>query len=524
MIRYGAWSWFGGRTVTFSWEHEYGPLDWPRRGTTLLEVESRRPLYWKVETLDRFDGLRWTRSRDNNSIPSGAEMPPDPDERWERRFEVTVRALESDFVVVAGTPLRAARAPVPTFRWRRTGPSAASRSRCAAATATGCARTCPIRRRRRCARSPADYPVSFAQYTRIALPRAGETAIDDARGTGLGRPEVSVPLRGDGSAADLQATAGELRASPYARVYDLSQRLTANATTTYDAVAAVRSYLRDNYTYSERPPSADYPLEAFLFEDKIGYCQQFSGAMALLLRMAGIPARVSAGFSPGSRNRDAGEYRVRDLDAHSWVEVYFTGIGWVTFDPTPSGAPAERSGTLADPAPISSPGDSADRADRPDAATGGGAGADAGESGSGGGMGFLGWLAVGAALLGATAGGVALRARRARRDLGPQELAGAGLRELERALPRLGIAVPPDATLLSLEKRVGRAAGPVAAGYVADLRRARFGPPTRRGIRPAGRHALRRGLTAARGPFVWLQGLVLLPPWGPRPRRPLMKS
>ena len=66
--------------------------------------------------------------------------------------------------------------------------------------------------------------------------------------------------------------------------------------------------------------------------------------MALMLRMSGIPARVVSGFSPGSFNRDTGEYRVRDLDAHSWVEVYFPDIGWVTFDPTPAAAPADRAG------------------------------------------------------------------------------------------------------------------------------------------------------------------------------------
>ena len=63
--------------------------------------------------------------------------------------------------------------------------------------------------------------------------------------------------------------------------------------------------------------------------------------MALMLRMAGIPARVSTGFAPGSLNADTGEWRVRDLDAHSWVEVSFPDIGWVPFDPTPPVAPAE---------------------------------------------------------------------------------------------------------------------------------------------------------------------------------------
>ena len=61
--------------------------------------------------------------------------------------------------------------------------------------------------------------------------------------------------------------------------------------------------------------------------------------MALLLRMGGVPARVASGFTPGSLDRRRGEYVVRDLDAHSWVEAYFPRYGWVTFDPTPAVAP-----------------------------------------------------------------------------------------------------------------------------------------------------------------------------------------
>src|SRR4051794_41851065 len=62
--------------------------------------------------------------------------------------------------------------------------------------------------------------------------------------------------------------------------------------------------------------------------------------MALMLRMNGIPARVAAGFAPGIYDQSTKEFRVRDLDAHSWVEVYFDNIGWVPFDPTPTAAPA----------------------------------------------------------------------------------------------------------------------------------------------------------------------------------------
>ena len=101
--------------------------------------------------------------------------------------------------------------------------------------------------------------------------------------------------------------------------------------------------------YLGRPTSSPTPrcrrrrratLDGFLFDAKQGYCQQYSGAMALLLRMAGIPARVVTGFSTGATDTKTGEYVVRDFDAHSWVEVYYPDWGWITFDPTPADSPA----------------------------------------------------------------------------------------------------------------------------------------------------------------------------------------
>src|SRR3954468_4528229 len=150
-----------------------------------------------------------------------------------------------------------------------------------------------------------------------------------------------MPLWGTRSYADPRAPRRPVAGSVYGRMYRIATRVVAGAASQYEAVHTIERYLDRNYTYSEKPRPAQYPLNAFMFRDQYGYCQQFSGAMALMLRMAGIPSRVAAGFAPGSFNRDSGEYRVRDLDAHSWVEVYFNGIGWVTFDPTPAAAPAE---------------------------------------------------------------------------------------------------------------------------------------------------------------------------------------
>ncbi len=130
----------------------------------------------------------------------------------------------------------------------------------------------------------------------------------------------------------------EIEGSPYLRVAELSRRLTADQPSAYDAVLAVEDYVRDNANYSESPPERPVPLNAFLFDDRLGYCQHFSGAMALLLRFAGIPTRVASGFTPGER-QGQDSYLVTGLDAHAWVEVYFEGIGWVPFDPTPAEAP-----------------------------------------------------------------------------------------------------------------------------------------------------------------------------------------
>src|ERR671922_673757 len=181
----------------------------------------------------------------------------------------------------------------------------------------------------------------------MELPAPGTSAIrgigrlgDAARSQDSEGTVVFAGLRGSTDTGTDNA-AELLRNSRYGQTYELARRLTDDVPNGYEAVKAVEGHLQRNYVYSERVPSAALPLEDFLFREEAGYCQQFSGAMALMLRMVGIPARVVAGFSPGSYNRDTGEYRVRDLDAHSWVEVYFTGIGWVPFDPTPTAAPAE---------------------------------------------------------------------------------------------------------------------------------------------------------------------------------------
>ena len=82
------------------------------------------------------------------------------------------------------------------------------------------------------------------------------------------------------------------------------------------------------------------PLAEFLFERKQGHCEYFASAMAIMLRTLGIPSRVVNGFRTGEFNDLTSQYVIRDRDAHSWVEAYFPGYGWVSFDPTPVAAAA----------------------------------------------------------------------------------------------------------------------------------------------------------------------------------------
>ena len=123
-----------------------------------------------------------------------------------------------------------------------------------------------------------------------------------------------------------------------ARIAELAKNVTAGAQTPFDKAVAIEAYLRSKYTYTLNLTGkpGDDPLAHFLFETRAGHCEYFASAMTIMLRTQGVAAREVNGFLPGEFNDLAGDYIVRASDAHSWVEVYFPGSGWMTFDPTPS--------------------------------------------------------------------------------------------------------------------------------------------------------------------------------------------
>lgn len=124
------------------------------------------------------------------------------------------------------------------------------------------------------------------------------------------------------------------------RVPRLAEQITASAKNNFDKAAALENYLRTRFGYTLQLPRTEQrdPIANFLFERKQGHCEYFASAMAVMLRTLKIPSRVVTGFRSDEFNDLTGNYVVRAKDAHAWVEAYFPGYGWQTFDPTPGGS------------------------------------------------------------------------------------------------------------------------------------------------------------------------------------------
>ncbi len=484
---------------SFDWSQHYGPLNWPRTGREILDVKAARADYWKAENLDHFDGTGW--------VPGSAEIAgplPAPAAsavaRWSQTLRVTLRGVQTSDIVAAG--FAAPPQHVPTSVLLGDSPG----------TWTTSVNLGPGDSYLVSTYSPRPSAAELSAASRLPYP---DEALSGYRAITLpvtvGRPVQpqvvfqrfhASPAAHD-AANDATPEASLMSDSPYAGAYALARQLARASSTPYAFVQNVERYLARGFTYSETAPKRPYPLEAFLFEDKRGYCQQFSGAMALLLRMGGVPARVAAGFAPGSYDPATHQWVATDLDAHAWVEVWFPTVGWVRFDPTPAVAPALAGlsggsaltgglpkGRRATPLPRR----------RVEVPAGGSAPRRRVAAGSS--------LAP-AAVIGVVIGALALL-------LGLGMLLRGGPRsveelvaELERALARSGRPLAPGATLVQLERRFR--GSPAASNYVRALREARYAgageAPTR-----AGRRALRARLAEGLGALGRLRAWWALPP------------
>jgi transglutaminase-like putative cysteine protease len=125
------------------------------------------------------------------------------------------------------------------------------------------------------------------------------------------------------------------------RIQEIAQRWTADATSDYRKVLAIQQHFHTNrFAYDtavDTSVDADGLLE-FLTQTRAGFCGHYASAMAVMVRALGLPARIGVGFRPGTQQVD-GSYLVQTDDLYSWVEVLFPGYGWLQFDPTPGPAP-----------------------------------------------------------------------------------------------------------------------------------------------------------------------------------------
>jgi protein-glutamine gamma-glutamyltransferase len=503
LLHYRAWNPFGPAfpPTRFDWNQRYGPRSWPNSTETMVEVAARRPELWRVSALDRFDGVRFMRSAappPGTSGLAGVRLRP----QWLERATYTVRGLSSAQLLSPGAPV-ALDSPVLALRGHgRLAPdgtisvAGASPREGQRYTVTGYAPRPSVAEMRS---APRGYPAAYAAYLALELP--GSRTDAHAWSAAAGEP-------------------ARIEDSPYGGVYALARRLAAGAPSAYDVAAHVEAFLRSGLRYDESPPRRAYPLAAFLLRDRAGYCEQFAGAMALMLRMDGLPARVVAGFQPGTRSRASGLYEVSARDAHDWVEVFFAGIGWVAFDPTPAAAGAGGAGAGLAPlaASVSGAGLSGGRGEsartrRPSRSRARGASGVRGAHGASQ-PALAVWIAAALAAALALALALGVVSRRLARSLAGG--AEGALAELSGALARLGGAeLAPGTTLAELERRLALSHGSDASRYVGLLRERRYAPAADARLPgPRERRALRRALCAGRGPIVRLRALLALPPAG----------
>ena len=328
-------------SVSYVWNGQYEGLSWPAEQTTVLQVKAPATgLYWRAALLDDFDADRWLQG------PTRAGDALEPAAARVRanlvRQEVTVQAL-ADTRLVGGTePVAFSAGDAPLVR-PETGlaylPSGLTRG-FRYTVWSYAPRPTPAQ----LARSSPSYPAPL---------------VDPGGFLDVWHGVTMPPFGVSGRTARVSEV---LDAHPeiarYISLDTIANTVAGKARTPYAAAVDLESWFRSSggFRYDDRPPVyAAAPLVGFVAEVRKGYCQYFAGAMALMLRYLGVPARVAVGFSSGTYDAKSGVWTVTDRDAHAWVEAWFRGYGWLPFDPTPSSGRPEQ-GELSAPYSAASPG------------------------------------------------------------------------------------------------------------------------------------------------------------------------
>jgi len=479
--------------VDYVWDSNFNGLHFPKKVTPVLTVKApSRPTYWRATTLDEFDGGNWhqytgpgvppTRVDGRDELLADPELPPAARDsrRWIRQ-DVFVRALRDNHLIGASIPV--AYGPVGHVVDYGQGGVAYLQGD-------------PL--------GPGD---RYSVWSYQAQPTPGQLAALPAR-----YPEevlktdlyvearVTAPPFGtpDRERQVAQIFEGSYRARAYEGLYKTARQVVGDPPNAYAAALELEGWFRSGvFQYDETPPqSSDLPaLAAFVTQTRRGYCQHFAGAMALMLRYLGIPARVAAGFTSGTYDRSKHEWTVTDHDAHTWVEAWFPRYGWLPFDPTPGRGSLDGTYTTASPHFDLSDGllAVAQHLKRPGTfnlrklrgsqakaaqvgpkakAKGRAAGSSGAEIGA-----LLRLLVLVAAALVAVIAATKIVVRKRRyltRD--PRRLARACVSELADFVADQGAKAPPSATLRELAQLVEKELGVSASEFATAAAEARFGP------------------------------------------------
>ncbi|GAB3616798.1 DUF3488 and transglutaminase-like domain-containing protein [Okibacterium endophyticum] len=270
-------------------------------------TDTTRPQYFRLLTLDRFDGTTWSPGDDQVTEPysrgSVMQVPgldaSTPTETVETSVDIV--GMRSEWLPV---PFPSVQVTGLDGRWEwdvdgltLSSPSSSTRGQEYVSQSLSLRPT-----REQLVAAPADYPESVTPYLEVPddVPDLIETTLDE---------------------------------------------VTAGLTNAYDRAYALQQFFRaGDFRYSLDSPVDDgydgdgYDVIARFLEEQTGYCVHFASAMAVMSRMAGIPARVSLGYLPGDRlgatEDERSRYTVTSDDLHAWPELYFSGVGWVPFEPT----------------------------------------------------------------------------------------------------------------------------------------------------------------------------------------------
>ena len=288
----------------------------------LFEVEASDPQYWRLLTLDEFDGEKWRSSDPDGSagqtVPAPAVLPQAPgfdfpgDTPPATNFTFRVLAdFDNDHALpMVQTPVEITGGDLGDVTW--------DPARGQAFLASGL-------------EAGLEYQIS----SRVIVPTAEQ--LDQVR-------DLAPAQYGRWT---------ELPSDLDPRIEQIADDWVRGEDSDYDKVLAIQQHFHANgFTYSTDVDVADDAdaLLTFLTQTKTGFCQQYAATMAVLVRELGLPARIAVGYQAGTL-QDDGSYLVQTKNAHAWVEVFFEGYGWLPFEPTPGHGthPSAEPGTYLNP-------------------------------------------------------------------------------------------------------------------------------------------------------------------------------